>query len=40
MNRKVITEPKGIYTNPPKRGKFSDAYFSNLMISYNIFNFS
>lgn len=29
--RKVITEPRGIYTKPSKQGKFSDAFFSNFM---------
>lgn len=28
--RKVITDARGIFTNPGKKGKFSDAYFSNL----------
>jgi hypothetical protein len=28
--RKVITEPRGIYTNPLKKGQTKDAYFSNL----------
>lgn len=29
-NKKVITEPRGIFTKPLKHGKNSDAYFSNL----------
>jgi len=29
--RKVITEPRGIYTTILKKGKFSDAFFSNMV---------
>lgn len=29
--KKVITEPRGIYTTTLKKGKFPDAYFSNLL---------
>jgi hypothetical protein len=28
---KVVTEKKGIYTRPAKKGNYSDAYFSNFM---------
>lgn len=28
-DKKVITEARGVFTNPPKKGKFVDAYFHN-----------
>jgi len=31
IERRVITENRGIFTNPGKKGKFTDAYFSNLV---------
>jgi hypothetical protein len=31
-NRKVITQPRGIFTKPSKKGKFADAFFSNMTV--------
>jgi len=30
-DRKVLTENRGIFTKPPKKGRFTDAYFSNTL---------
>jgi DNA replication initiation complex subunit (GINS family) len=30
-DKKVITEPRGIFTKPPKKGIVNEAFFSNMM---------
>ncbi len=31
-NKQVLTDPRGIFTKPPKKGISNDALFSNLII--------